>query len=105
MDESMIDRVAQAFYESMGFDDGWEEATDIRRDLSREKARAAIEAMREPTTEMHKVGIVPIQDAVQSAYDRGRLGHKLGLGLWWKAHLREAWQAMIDKVLEDGRTR
>ena len=74
----MIERVAAAMWERThdGRWDDWGDGQDESRIIHREDARAAIEAMREPTEEMSHAG--------------------------WRTDSgisRVVWQAMIDKAL------
>ncbi len=89
--DDMIERVAQAAERV--------EDCKLGKKFRRELGRAVLEAMREPTEGMYIKGLVPIDDAIQSAYDRGRLGREIGKGPWWSLNLQEAWQAMIEEAL------
>lgn len=68
-------------------------------EIYREMARAALQAMRKRTEAMKNAGLVPWNDAVESAHLRGL--NKVGLGRseWWMTHSDEAWQASIDEAL------
>lgn len=77
----MVERVARAIY-FRGDDQGdtaWHHCQLWHRDVAREQARAAIEAMREPTEAM-----------VKAAYGRERTGTERG-----------NWRAMIDAALKE----
>ena len=76
----MVDRVAKALSDQMEADMpsftvmSWDKCTDQAREVFRKRARAAIEAMREPTERM--------SDCI-SSYDNPTI-----------------WQAMIDEALK-----
>lgn len=74
----IIDRIAQAICNAGKGQPAWDEATEYQRDFHRAEARAAIEAMREPTKAMLLAG------------------H--GANLCDNAP--EVWQAMIDEALK-----
>ncbi len=74
----MIERVAKAQAGAR-----WDLFDDEHKDAARDLARAAIEAMREPTEEMKEAG----SDFVYEAWGDG------------KTIAREAWQANIDAAL------
>ena len=91
----MVDRVAKAIYgvvaPQMGLDDSWEGLADWAKmdgyphashlhELMLAEARAAIEAMREPTQAMNEAGDL----------------HAVSFGL-----AAEVWAAMIDTALSD----
>lgn len=79
---NMVERVARAIHfrgDDQG-DDAWDHCQTWLRMAAREQARAAIEAMREPTTEMKFCGIQ------EEAY---------GIDATWKA--------MIDTALKEDR--
>lgn len=77
MSESMVERVAQAVHRAVyQLSHSWEAATEAEREYYRDKARAAIAAMREPTDAMEWVG-----------YER-----RMTVG--------EFWTAMIDEALK-----
>ena len=81
MSNDMIERVARALAASdRHFSDGgsWDELDPIEHDIYMASARAAIEAMREPTSEM-----------VDAAY-----ANTGGVGA------TKCWQAMIDEALK-----
>lgn len=81
----MIERVARAickdrYLDGGTDDDGWSDLTEMQREDYRGNARAAIEAMREPTGEMCEAG---------DAYLVGG-----------KEDLRQVFRAMIDEALK-----
>lgn len=92
---TMIERVAKALYENF-FTDEWPpaDAPDLGMDADnfRKAARAAIEAMREPTEEMIK---------------RGHLCDPLGVDVKAGGEAEDVygttWRAMIDAALADAR--
>jgi hypothetical protein len=89
----MIERVARAL-----FDDEWpgeplEEEWDHNRDAWRQKARAAIEAMREPTKAM-------LGDQGQPDPRFDDLDYRLEPSEYPRA-LTKIWEAMIDAALKD----
>lgn len=81
----MVERVARATYEARPYGDEhagdliWDRLEDGWKDRHRDMARAAIEAMREPTDAM-----------VDAAYGRERTGTERG-----------NWRAMIDAALTE----
>ena len=86
MSESMVERVAKALFAGDGLkhaasnvslDESWEMSPQYH-EAYRRKARAAIEAMREPNEQM------------------------LGAGEPFADHPDWAWQAMIDDALKEG---
>jgi hypothetical protein len=80
---TMVERVAKAIYEasSEAPDGVWEEAPEGWRVEYRGMAREAIEAMREPTDEMIKVGVQTHEGVTYSGIP--------------------SWQAMIDAALAE----
>lgn len=87
----MIERVARVIHENHAFDSigehtPWDEVNDVfshAQDDYRKVARAAIEAMREPTQEMKDVGL---RDPGSGGPDPG--------------YETEVWQAMLDEALK-----
>lgn len=122
MSESMIERVARAIYEA---DDAWSEAfpwpnlaeSPNRPNEYRRVARAAIEAMREPTDEMVTDGLIglvteidrrqgplaPVHEG-QVLTDREAAMRYMSLGaISRNGHeIKAAWQAAIDAALSEG---
>lgn len=81
-ENEMVERVAKALYEATPFKEtegGYDAQSDLYRRSCRLLARAAIEAMREPTDAM-----------VDAAYGRERTGTERG-----------NWRAMIDAALTE----
>lgn len=76
---TMVEKVAKAIHESLGYETPWETCTQCQ-----DAARAAIEAMMEPTSWM-------LNEAVQVADDQG--GNVSGY---------EYWQRMIQAALKEG---
>lgn len=80
----MIERVAKAIHTAMDepmprfVQQKWEDLTDLAREAMLQRARAAIEAMREPDDDMLTAG-----------FDAGD----------FECPLTPIWQAMIDKAL------
>lgn len=81
---TMIERVARALFDELnksievdGWRRDWESCGTYLRDCFREAARVAIEAMREPTTEMWSAGQREV----------------------YEGSARDAWAAMIDAAL------
>jgi hypothetical protein len=95
MDESMIERVARALFENRVFMFGveavinpsatWDELCQETRDIFARDARAAIEAMREPTDVMLKSGL---------PYERANWTDPRATGIY------HAWTEMIDAALK-----
>ncbi len=98
MSETMVERVARAIDPGAWGKPGVGMAAfqEPRRDTARRTARAAIEAMREPTVEMPHAGIegywfeAPALEVVQGASTMSGIG------------MRQAWRAMIDAALSEG---
>lgn len=95
MSESMIERVARSLCEAqrqLPGDPTWE--TTCARDLYRVEARAAIEAMREPTTAM--------------IWNGGRAGRGdpwfNGMDVRPEVGASSVWALMIDAALEKDKT-
>lgn len=83
MTETMVERVARVLYVRACGDGDWSDETQELRDHYLADARAAIEAMREPTVEM----LVSAQEewmCVRAAEERGDF----------------VWRAMIDAALD-----
>lgn len=80
----MVERVARAISEADGAP--WEHMSDAHKRGTREAARAAIEAMREPTPAVRE------QLAAWSANDPG--------DITGSANLDEMWAALIDAALQ-----
>lgn len=83
----MVERVARAlFAHEQGSDEGWNGPllAERGRDMWRKQARAAINAMREPTAGMMHVG---------SGFVYESWGHGPTIA-------KEAWQAVIDEALK-----
>lgn len=80
----MVKLVARAIHRVYGSG----EPSELDMADAREEARAAIEAMREPTREMLDASY----DAVDAVIDDGNRGQAAS----------GAWQAMIDEALRDG---
>lgn len=79
----IIERVAEAMYNRhAGKDDTWQSLNSFWRKTYLEKARAAIEAMREPTGNMIETG----SEACQHLNSR------------WE-NSNECWKAMVDEAL------
>lgn len=85
---SMIERVAIALNDSRIFSDGeWGDLAPGRQSQLRMQARAALEALREPTLEMRRAGEQALRKVALTG-DRTELP-------------RDIWQAMVDSILED----
>lgn len=86
----MIERVAKAAYSSLFIDgDKWPEVLcSVSAEQFRKAARAAIEAMREPTQIMINAGESCDDEGSPNDGDFGRV-----------ANAEEHWQAMIDAAL------
>ncbi|RWF71376.1 MAG: hypothetical protein EOQ34_15630 [Mesorhizobium sp.] len=90
----MIERVARAihFRGEDGGDDAWNHCQSWLRDLAREQAKAAIEAMREPTEMMSRAGMKSIQAWEDSDPD----------GILMDFRELSCWRTMIDAALGGG---
>ena len=83
----MVERVARAMAENAGF--AWENCAQSQW---RSDARAAIEAMKEPTDEMADRAYACATTDLASKDD-------------FKSHYRDVWQSMIDAALTTNQTR
>ena len=90
----MVERAAQAMYESIGGGQGiyaaWLENEESGKENYRRMARAAIEAMREPSDDMLR--------QVERQYD-GTDSYEMWCDLGFDESTINAWQAMIDSAL------
>ena len=89
----MVERVARAIYASDGEENGpWNIGTEHARKCYRENARAAIEAMREPTHAM-------VDEAVRVAQSGG-MSIFYGLVKQGPDAFKALWQHQIDAALK-----
>ncbi len=72
----MVERVARAIQATRGPHENWDRATEATRNLWMADARAAIEAMREPTAEMLAAGMAEAEVDLASEY-RAMIGEAL----------------------------
>lgn len=92
MTEPMIERVARAMYaDTNGRADKWREEEPLTKDVYRSNARAAIEAMREPTEAMTFKGMYKFAEAYENSNPRG-------VG---QCEIDQVWQAMIEAALSE----
>jgi hypothetical protein len=83
----MVDRVARVLY-ALYSDHNWDQQNSAMHELNFERARAAIEAMREPTEEGILNGLVPVvRDPKLLQGDAREL-------------VKAIWQGVIDEALE-----
>lgn len=88
-DQTMIDRVARAHWNARADEyNQWDALDKTERDCQRAAARAAIEAMRAPTSAMVEAG-----DACE--------GPAAGFESYGPKHADDVWAAMIDAALKD----
>ncbi len=81
----MIERVAKVMWETSHVGQAWGNCSPVQAAIYREDARAAIEAMREPTQEMKLAAYKAWTIRVANDADIGKI-----------------WQAMIDAALTTG---
>jgi len=94
MTENMVERVAMAIYAST-WDPSHGPADMVKIEVSRKQARAAIEAMREPTEEMQRRGSAMYIDTLQAPGHPERTDDN---GFTLPALV--AWRAMINAALD-----
>lgn len=90
---SMVEKVARAIYEATPFpntEGPYEAQTDEYRRMCKVLARAAIEALREPTEEMANEGMNAGTDA-DDPYEPGNMS----------SATIPIWQAMLDAALKE----
>ena len=96
MSEDVVERVAKALFRSMGFSAEFDELEEYGQELWRSKARAAIEAMMEPTPGMlEDAGPMEGFDcyAWEKDVDRPHIE-------WWKAMIRAALMAARSEPIQ-----
>lgn len=88
---TMIERVARAMCADDSPHNDWDsrDMSDFTRDAWRKMAKAAIEAMREPTDEMIAAGEAEFFEHLPEARD------------WTLSYTKTAYEAMIDAALKD----
>jgi hypothetical protein len=100
----MIERVARAIYETEPYgisttrDMPWADVHESQKEGFRIKARAAIEAMREPTDGMHEAA-----EEISVYYDDFSCGDgNITLGLpGYREKFNQVWQKLITAALEE----
>lgn len=98
---TMIERVARAISNAdvANAEDGWEQNPPVTKEDYRKMARAAIEALREPTAAMLAAGYCPdLNNAPQFALDES-LDE---LNAWWaRLSPEDIWPSMLDAALAE----
>lgn len=100
----MVERVAKAIYESHRFVRPWDHPNTVKlwHRSCRASARAAIEAMREPTDEMMKAGWIAQYSSIGASDEEARqMANGKILLEHEKNFLRAGWSAAIDAALQD----
>jgi hypothetical protein len=90
---TMIENVARALYDDRHPNKKWENADDVERLSYEGHARAAFEAMRDPTQGMRMAGHAALAESkhIHASID---IGPAVGF-----AALGDVWRAMIDDAL------